>query len=148
MKNEPILNVFDDEDQMIEALAERVVDMAADCQQKRGRFVAALSGGNTPRPLYEKLASDPFVERMDWEKSFFFLSDERCVEPTSPESNYAMVKECLVSRAPIPETNIFPTHNQEEDPLQSAADYQRDIEKFFKTKDLPEIPQFDLILLG
>ena len=59
MTNQPIVNVFEDEEHMIGALAERIVDMAAACQKRTGRFVAALSGGNTPRPLYEKLATEP-----------------------------------------------------------------------------------------
>lgn len=146
MTNQPIVNVFEDEEHMIGALAERIVDMAAACQKRTGRFVAALSGGNTPRPLYEKLASEPFVSRMDWESCFFFLSDERCVDHASSESNYNMIRQCLLQKAPVPEENIFATRFQEEDPVKSAADYQSTIENFFG--DSGAVPAFDLILLG
>jgi 6-phosphogluconolactonase len=118
----------------------------AACHQaitKRGRFIVALSGGNTPKRFYEILASPSFNNNIPWKKVFLFWSDERFVIHSSPESNYRMVKENLLNHIDIPPKNIFPVPVTG-DPEQCARQYEMTIKKFFATRQ----PSFDWLLLG
>ena len=97
----------------IPALNRAAVDEISRCAREsiaaRGRFSIALSGGNTPRPVYSLLADDQKepARRLPWEKIFVFFGDERHVPPTDPDSNYRMANESLLSRVPIPSQNVF-----------------------------------------
>ena len=106
----------------------------------------ALSGGSTPRALYQLLAdpNEPFREQIAWDKTHFFFTDERHVPPDHPDSNYRMVNEAMFSRVPVPQQNIH--RILAEQPIaQAAADaYESDLRKFFGEA----IPAFDLIFLG
>jgi 6-phosphogluconolactonase len=118
----------------------------AACHQaiaKQGRFSVALSGGSTPRRLYELLATPEFNKNIPWKNVFLFWSDERFVPHTSPESNYNMVKESLLDHIDIPPRNIFPVPISG-NPDQCARQYEMNIKKFFDNKP----PSFDWILLG
>lgn len=103
----------------------------------RGIFRIALSGGNTPRPVYAALAASNAA----WDKWEFTFGDERCVPPDSGQSNYRMAKESLFDRAPIPAENILRMRG-EADPDVAAADY----EKQLLARGAPY--RHDLILLG
>jgi 6-phosphogluconolactonase len=110
---------------------------------EKGRFVVALSGGSTPRRLYQLLATAEFSRNINWEKVFLFWSDERFVAHTDPESNYRMAKENLLDRIPIPVKNIFPV------PVSGtakacASQYERSLREFFNKRK----PDFDCLLLG
>jgi len=72
---------------------------------KRARGVC-LSGGATPRLLYETLAQRPYSEAMPWQRIHWFWCDERWVPHTDERSNYNMTRHQLFSRAPIPNKNI------------------------------------------
>ncbi len=117
-----------------------------ECQRsiaKKGKFIVALSGGNTPRRLYQLLAFAEFSRNIPWDRVFLFWSDERFVAHTDADSNYRMVKENLLDHIPIPVKNIFPvpvTGTAKE----CAARYERSLLKFFKK----EKPVFDWLLLG
>lgn len=106
----------------------------------------ALSGGSTPRVLYELLADprEPFRDQIAWEKTHFFFSDERHVPPDHPDSNYRMVNEAMFSRVPVPQQNVhrIPAENPVAD--DAAKAYETDLRKFFGEA----IPVFDLLLLG
>ncbi len=103
----------------------------------RGVFRIALSGGNTPRPVYEALAGvkTPWA---NWEITF---GDERCVPPDSDQSNYRMAREALFDRIDIPSKNILRLRG-EDDPATAAADYQKEL------LARSEHYRHDLILLG
>ena len=106
----------------------------------------ALSGGSTPRVLYELLSDprEPFRDQIAWDKTHFFFSDERHVPPDHPDSNYRMVNEAMFSRVPVPPENIhrIPAENPNADA--AANNYETDLRKFFGEA----IPSFDLLLLG
>ena len=106
----------------------------------------ALSGGSTPRALYELLAdpNEPFRARIDWQNTHFFFTDERHVPPDHPDSNYRMVNEALFARAPVPAKNIHRIPAENPDAEMAATDYESDLRRFFAEG----IPAFDLILLG
>jgi 6-phosphogluconolactonase len=118
----------------------------ADCHRciaKKGKFIVALSGGNTPKRLYQLLASPEFSRNIPWDKVFLFWSDERFVPHTDADSNYHMVKENLLAHISIPEKNIFliPVDGT---PKDCAKEYEKSITQFFKNKKVV----FDWLLLG
>jgi 6-phosphogluconolactonase len=86
----------------------------------RGRCRLALAGGSTPRPAYEALARSSSV---DWAKVHLFFGDERCVGPADPASNYAMAKQALLDRVPIPASQVFRIEG-ERGPEAAAAAYR------------------------
>ncbi len=119
------------------ALIEREADIAI---FERGEFHLALSGGNTPKPVYEALAT----HRDAWKEWIFTFGDERCVPPDSPESNYRMAKEALFDRAPIPAENILRVRG-EADPAVAAREYEDALRARTRGQ---AIYRHDLLLLG
>jgi 6-phosphogluconolactonase len=118
-----------------------------------GRFSVALSGGSTPRKMFALLAEEPFLDTVPWGSIYFFWGDERCVPPDHADSNYRMARETLLSKAPIPEENIFRIPAEIEDPELAAQEYSTTLARFFlasqtKTAPLASLPRFDLIFLG
>lgn len=104
----------------------------------------ALSGGSTPKIVFDCLAKD-YQNKIDWTKVHFYWGDERCVPPTDTESNYRMTQEHLLSKIQIPETNVKRILG-ENDPKEEAVRYAS-----LLRQELPfvnEIPQFDLVILG
>lgn len=131
---------------LFQAAAEEVIRSATDAVAKRGRFTIALSGGSTPRNLYTLIAANASTT-LPWSQMFFFWGDERHVPPDSPDSNYRMAKESLLSKVPIPPANIFPVPAENPDAAQVAEVYEQTLRKFFAVAP-GEFPRFDLILLG
>lgn len=73
---------------------------------ERGWAHIAVSGGSTPRLLFELLAEEPLRSAVRWDKVHLYWVDERCVPPTDPESNYGMAKAALLDHVPIPEDQV------------------------------------------
>ena len=116
--------------------------------QSRGRFAVCLSGGSTPRRLYQLLAGQPYAERMPWDRVHWFWGDERFVPWEHPDSNYRMARTALLSRAPIPAENIHGIETRGT-PADAARDYERVLKSFCRAETLdPERPLFDVLLLG
>ncbi len=124
--------------------AELLLTAAATAIAERGWFTVAISGGSTPRPLYQLLASEEFCGRLDWEKVQIFWADERCVPKEHPDSNYGAAHDILLSRVPLPFSNIHRVLG-ELPPVQAADAYEDELRRFFGGELLPV---FDLILLG
>ena len=135
--------VVSDARALFEAAAELFVDTAKDAVAKRGRFTVALSGGSTPRSLYQLLATEPWRDRIDWSKAHFFWGDERWVPSTDKQSNYRMANEALLLKVPLPSENIHRIETNGGEPSESAEEYEEEIRKFFGRD-----PRFDLDLLG
>ncbi|MDP9231100.1 MAG: 6-phosphogluconolactonase [Bacteroidota bacterium] len=110
---------------------------------KNGKFTVAFSGGNTPKKLYELLASPAFSRNISWKNVFIFWSDERFVPHNDAESNYNMAKENLLQHISIPEENIYPIPTNGTT-KKCARQYEKTMRKFFK----PGEPRFDFLLLG
>lgn len=106
----------------------------------------ALSGGSTPRVLYELLSDprEPFRDQIAWDKTHFFFSDERHVPSDHAESNYRMVNEAMFSRVPVPPENIHRIPAENPVAEDAAKAYETDLRKSFGEA----IPAFDLLLLG
>jgi 6-phosphogluconolactonase len=140
------VNIFETEADVVQALADRFCDLAKECISARNGFFVSLSGGNTPRALYELLAQPEFSQRVDWSKVILFLGDERCVAPDHQDSNFGMIKKALIAKVNIPTGNVLATEGQDKDPEGSAKTYEESIRKAFAKYD--GVPQFDLMLLG
>ncbi|MGZ4821375.1 MAG: 6-phosphogluconolactonase [Terriglobales bacterium] len=140
------LRVYADREQLASAAAELFVKIATESIGARGCFRVALSGGSTPRRVYELLATDALSRRIDWGAVDIFWGDERYVPADDPESNYRMTYEALLRHIPVPAAKIHlvPTHIS---PPHTAADaYENYIWRSFG--DSFSMPQFDLIYLG
>ncbi|HEY9625741.1 MAG TPA: 6-phosphogluconolactonase [Coleofasciculaceae cyanobacterium] len=110
---------------------------------ERGIFTIALSGGSTPKPLYEAIAA----QDLPWDKIHVFWGDERYVPPTHPDSNEGMAREAWLSKVPIPEANIHPMPTDAADPAIAAQQHEQQLQDFFQLKS-GEIPTLDVVLLG
>ncbi|MBW7957345.1 MAG: 6-phosphogluconolactonase [Deltaproteobacteria bacterium] len=113
--------------------------------REKGLFTAVLSGGKTPRALYELLGAE-YRDKIEWGRVHFFWGDERCVPPDSDESNFKAVNESLLSRIDIPSENIHRIKG-ELPPKETALAYEDEIRSFFMLAP-GGLPPFDLVLLG
>ena len=135
-----------------QAAATFVVELASSCVQERGIFTLVLSGGTSPRLLYEQLAQPALAGSMPWEKTHLFWGDERCVPPDHQESNFALAFQTLITRVPVPAANIH-RMPAEITPIEAAArEYEEALRVFSQNLSQvatpAEYPSFDLILLG
>lgn len=133
-----------------DALACRVADwLLAQAVEKAGIFAVALSGGTTPRRLYERLADPSYRDEFPWSRAHWFWGDERFVPHDNAQSNYRMVQEALLSRAPIPTANVHPVPTEDISPESAATSYERELKIFYGREGLePTRPLFDVTLLG
>jgi 6-phosphogluconolactonase len=123
--------------------------LADEAVRARGRFTVALSGGSTPRALYQLLAG-PDAAALGppaaWDRIHLFWGDERYVPPDHPDSNYRMTREALLDRVPVPAANVHPIPTHFPDPAEAATVYEATLRTAF---GVPEgWPRFDLVLLG
>jgi 6-phosphogluconolactonase len=123
-----------------DAAAQLVVDCAADAIAARGRCTWALSGGSTPHPLYELLATDEWRDRIAWTRMHVFWGDERAVPPDHADSNYRLAREALLDHVPIPAAQIHRVHG-EDDPEAAASAYEQTLRTLAGDG-------LDLVLLG
>lgn len=141
------IQIADDASTLADDAARLFVERANEAVQTRGMFYVALSGGNTPRALYEKLASDMYRDQIDWSLAQVFFSDERFVPQDSPESNGRLANDALLSRVPINERFVHRVATENIPVEAAAANYEEGIRRVFAV-GLDETPRFDLILLG
>jgi 6-phosphogluconolactonase len=132
--------------ELFNAAAEEVIRATTEAVSKRGRFTIALSGGSTPKSLFNLLATNARTS-LPWDQMFFFWSDERHVPPTDPDSNYRMADEAMLSKIPVAAANIFRVPAENPDAAAAAQAYDLTLQKFFQSEP-GEFPRFDLILLG
>jgi 6-phosphogluconolactonase len=132
------------------AMATYVADwLLALALAKNDVFAVCLSGGDTPRRLYELLAKTPYRERFPWPHSHWFWGDERFVPHDDSRSNYRMVRQALLSRTPVPAENIHAIPTEELDPGAAAGAYERTLKSFYGAERFdPARPLFDVNLLG
>jgi len=132
--------------ELFDAAAELVIRATNEAVSKRGRFTIALSGGSTPKSLFNLLASNARTT-LPWDRMFFFWGDERHVPPTDPESNYRMAEEAMLGKIPVAAGNVFRIAAENPDAAAAAEAYEQTLRKFFGLAP-GQIPIFDLILLG
>ncbi|MEO7913428.1 MAG: 6-phosphogluconolactonase [Roseiflexaceae bacterium] len=129
---------------LAEEAARRFVALAQAAIADHGRFTVALSGGSTPRALYQRLAQSPLSEAVSWANVHVFWGDERMVPPDDIESSYRMARETLLAHVPIPAANIYPVPTIGGTAEAAASAYEETLTAVFGT----DSPRFDLILLG
>ena len=137
------LHIYKTADEVIEGLANYFVQTVNTAIKEKNECTVVLSGGNSPRKLYELLASPDYSEQIDWDKIYFFFGDERYVPFNDPENNGNMVKKVLFEPLAIPDANIFYI-NTAVPPDESAKKYTQHILAHFENNPV----RFDLILLG
>lgn len=128
---------------LIKATADFVVTVAQHAISLHGEFNIVLSGGNSPKKLYELLASSDYNQRIEWSKVNFFFGDERYVPAHDPQNNAFMAQRTLFDPLNIDQSRIF-RMDTSLSPEDSAKNYDAVIAQHFKGKEI----QFDLILLG
>lgn len=138
----PDITVLPDLEAISHEAARWVVVGAREAALFTGRCSIALSGGGTPRRLYELLASEEYRDVVPWDVIEWYWGDERCVPPDHEASNYRMAWETMLSRAPVPATSIFRMPGEARDHARAARRY----ENLLRDR-LPDLA-FDLVLLG
>lgn len=131
-----------DTKETLEFCAEHFVISADEAIAARDVFTVALSGGSTPKAIYQLLATQKFKSKVDWSKVKFFWSDERCVPPSDLESNYHMAMAAGLASLPIPKNQIFRMPADKSDLNAAALAYEEVILKHVKDGI------FDLVMLG
>ena len=124
---------------------EKWVGACTDSIENKGYFTTALSGGKTPIDFYKILSAGG--KELPWAKIHLFLADERFVPATDKESNYRLVRECLLNHVDIPKNNVHRIDTEEATLEMAAEKYEEEIRNFFGIEG-ERIPEFDLIMLG
>jgi len=122
--------------------ADTIQDVANTAISQTRQFSIALSGGSTPKTLFDLLAAE-YKQKIDWANSHIFWSDERCVPPDDADSNYKVARETLLDHVPLPASNVYRIKG-ELDPAEGAGQYEETLRTYFHD----QLPRFDIILLG
>jgi 6-phosphogluconolactonase len=138
------MRVFADLDALSVAAMEETVRVMRDAVGQRGRFSIALSGGHTPKKMYELWAGKPHRDETPWDKVHLFWGDERYVPHDDPLSNFRMTREALISHVPIPPENVHVIPTVSAPPDTSAKAYEAELRGFFGSKP----PEIDVQLMG
>lgn len=132
--------------------AEFICQLAEECVKKRCIFTLALSGGSTPRTLYELLAQESFCNRIPWAYTHILWGDERHVPCDHHDSNFAMASQALIEHVPVSVSNIHRIPTELLSPDESADAYEKKLRNLFNIFGSLTVnndwPVFDLILLG
>lgn len=139
------IKIFSKPDDIANHIAEEILKMIFENKRENRESFIALSGGNTPKVLFDKLSADSYKNKVEWNNLHLFWGDERCVPPENDQSNFGMTKKHLINKINIPEEN---THrimgeNNPEDEVKRITKEIKSIVPFSSN-----LPQFDMILLG
>jgi 6-phosphogluconolactonase len=141
----PLVDVADDADD----LAERVAIWLATRIAFAERIFINLSGGSTPKQVYELLGGEDLRARIDWRKVHLFWGDERFVPFDHPDSNFHMTFEAMIRHVPIPAEQVHRVPTEAGSPEKAASLYQKILQNCYRSETLdPERPLFDVTLLG
>jgi len=138
-----MIRIYKDMETLSQAAAELFAVQSRQASLICGRFSVALSGGETPRRMFQILATASYRDRIHWNEVHVFWSDERCVPEDDPRNNANIARQVLLDQVPIPPGNIHPIPCSL-DPHQAAVEYEQELRDFFSTQN----PSFHLVLLG
>ncbi len=134
-----------------EALAARALELfvseARSACRARGKFHVAISGGHTPERFFELLGRSGASRSLAWDKIHVFWSDERCVRPDHPDSNYGLAARTFLKAVSLPEANVHRVITELGTPCDAARDYEQTLRRTFALQE-GQIPSFDVIFLG
>ena len=131
-----LLRTAADETALAELAAARLVELITAAIERKNAAVLSLTGGGTPKRLYELLAGPPWRDRVAWDRVHLYWGDERCVPPDHADSNFGMARDALVAHVPLPPSQVHRMRGELE-PAEAAREYER---------ALPQ--RFDVMLLG
>jgi len=137
------LQIYKDADETAIALADWMVALIKKTLEAKDRFTIALSGGDTPKKLYQTLASDAYREKINWSRLHIFWGDERFVPFTDDSNNAKLAFDNLLNKINIPSEQIH-TIWTDVTPGESAKQYENVLHQYFDEKQTT----FDLVLLG
>jgi 6-phosphogluconolactonase len=143
---EIITKVAPTADEIAKLAADAFAQTVVQAVQARGIARVAVSGGSTPKAVFELLAGEPYLSVIPWPQLQLFWVDERCVPPTHEESNYRMTKAAMLDKVPLPAENVHRMEG-ELDPEEAASRYEATIRNAFRLEGA-QTPTFDLIWLG
>jgi 6-phosphogluconolactonase len=143
---------FDAMIKMSEKAAEHIIQLANKCVDERGVFTVALSGGNSPLQIYDRLGDPPLRDKMPWARTLVFWGDDRYISHIDRESNYHIAYEAMLSKVSMPPENIFRIPTEIKPIEDAAALYERIMRKVFVSlraiDPAKKLPVFDLVILG
>ena len=137
--------IFPDNPAVAAAFANDFCEWVKSHPTDKAKLTVALSGGSTPKLLFQELAKN-YGDKIDWSRVHFFWGDERCVPPDDSESNYGMTKELLLDQIDIPAENIHRVLG-EATPAEERVRCEQEINEHVAMNDAG-VPQFDLMILG
>lgn len=137
------LHIYKDVDEVTNALADWVTALISKTLAVKDKFTIALSGGETPKKLYQTLVTHPYNEKINWNKMHIFWGDERVVPFNDENNNAKMAYDNLLCEVDIPSSQIHKI-NTDIKPEESAMQYEKLLHQYFDDKQ----PTFDLVLLG
>ena len=138
----PNCHVSSDKAAAASTAADHILQSLAAALAERPTATLAVSGGSTPKLMFEAMAAAEF----DWRRVHVFWVDERCVPPDHPDSNFGMTRRAWLDSVALPAEQVHRIEGERE-PQQAAADYEADIRRFFKL-DEDGLPRFDVVHLG
>ena len=138
------LNIETDAATLAAAAAKRLATLLREACHRHGTAHLCLTGGQTPRDTYARLARAAPKDTVDWNRVHLFWGDERLVPPDHEESNFGMADAALILPAAIPSRNLHRIRGELTDAKQAARDYDRTLERFARAGQ----PRFDVVLLG
>lgn len=136
--------VTKDTNELSKRFADWLVGYIHEVLQKQDRFTIVLSGGNTPKKLYQLLASAAYKDKIDWAKLHFFWGDERFVPAADDRNNAKMAFEELLDHVPVNKKHIHIMETAGLAPEESAAAYDKLLRSYFSD----HTNTFDLVMLG
>jgi 6-phosphogluconolactonase len=139
---DPAILIFETSQAAAEACGDRILEILNRTREARGTATLAVSGGSTPRLMFQSMARRTF----DWSGVQLYQVDERCVPPDDEQSNFRMIRESLLSQAQINESQFHRIHG-ELPPAEAARIYENDIRRSMNLKP-GELPAFDVIQRG
>ena len=147
MTQSPEIRIFDGLEPLSWAAATRLEEQARVKAIEKKPLSVALSGGSTPKLLFELLSSPDFQGRMRWANLQLFQVDERCVPPDDPQSNYRMIRQALLEAVPLPKENFHRMAAERPDREQAAQEYAEEMARVLHPAP-GEWPRLDLVFLG
>ncbi len=143
----PKIRVSPNLEELSRAAAELFVETARSRIAATGSFFAALSGGATPRRLYELLATSAYSDRIAWPNVHLFQVDERCVPPDHPDNNFRMIREALLVPSRMAPENFHRMDGEQADASEAARQYALELDRVIPNRE-GNCPRFDLVVLG